>query len=157
MRIKEAAIVFEGKVWTGGSHSDIIKTIVLVTKGTRVRGETQGFVTEDGGFFDRVEAGRIALAAGQVKKLRGSMLYSEDLLEEPKIGIGAVILMENSTKQTAHQALASVEQIKKDYWDGACQSQKRGFMFRGADCKCIPCLCDNLIEILREDVKEIRG
>ncbi len=81
MRIKEAAIVFEGKIWTGRSHSEIIRIIVLVTNGKMVRGEMQGFVTDDGGFFGRVDAAKIALAAGQVKSLRGPMLYSEDLLE----------------------------------------------------------------------------
>ncbi len=81
MRIKKAAIVFEGKIWTGRSHSQIIRTIVLMTNGKMVRGEMQGFVTEDGGFFGRVEALKIALAAGQVKNPRGPMLYSEDLLE----------------------------------------------------------------------------
>ncbi len=81
MRIKEAAIVFENKIWTGPSHSEIIRIIVLATKGKLVRGEMQGFVADNGGFFDRVDAGKIALAAGQVKKLRGQMLYSEDLLD----------------------------------------------------------------------------
>ncbi len=82
MRIKEAAIVFDGKIWTGSSHAQIIRTIVLVTNGKMVRGEMQGFVADNGGFFDRVEAGKIALAAGQVKELRNSqMLFSEDLLD----------------------------------------------------------------------------
>ncbi len=57
-----------------------------------------------------------------------------------------------SLQESARRALASVEQIKKDYWDKACQCQKRGFMFRGADCKCVPCICDKLLEIIRKDV-----
>ncbi len=81
MRIKEAAIVFDNKIWTGRSHASIIRIIVLTTNGKLVRGEMQGFVTEDGGFFGRADAGRIALASGQVKKLRGGLLYSEDLIE----------------------------------------------------------------------------
>ncbi len=81
MRIKEAAIVFKGSIWTGPSHHEIIKDIVLDTKGEFVRGEMQGFVADNGGFYDRYDAGKIALAAGQVKKLRGQMLYSEDLIE----------------------------------------------------------------------------
>ncbi len=82
MRIKEAAIVFKGSIWTGLSHSDIIRDIVLATKGEFVRGEMQGFVADNGGFYDRVDAGKIALAAGQVKRLRNSkMLFSEDLVE----------------------------------------------------------------------------
>ncbi len=81
MRIKKAAIVFKGSIWTGPSHADIIRDIVLATKGELVRGEMQGFVADNGGFFDRVDAGKIALAAGQVKRLRGQMLYSEDLIE----------------------------------------------------------------------------
>ena len=58
-----------------------------------------------------------------------------------------------SFQESARRALAAVEQIKKDYWDEACQCQKRGFMFRGDGCKCVPCLCDNLLEIIRKDVE----
>ncbi len=81
MRIKEAAIVFENKIWTGRSHADIIRNIVFITKGKQVRGEMQGFVTNDGGFFGRVDAMKIARAAGQVKHSRSAMLFSEDLLK----------------------------------------------------------------------------
>ena len=44
-----------------------------------VKGEKQGFVTSEGDFVDRGEAGQIAMARGQVKKLRNGQLYSEDL------------------------------------------------------------------------------
>jgi hypothetical protein len=40
----------------------------------------QGFVTIDGRFVGRTEAGRIALREGQIERLHwGSRLYSEDL------------------------------------------------------------------------------
>ena len=41
---------------------------------------TQGFVTSDGTFVDRVEGARIAIEAGQIKALKWPpYLYSEDL------------------------------------------------------------------------------
>ena len=58
-----------------------------------------------------------------------------------------------SSQESARRALAAVEQVKEDYKDEACQSQKRGFMFRGAGCKCVPCICDSLLEIIRKDVE----
>ncbi len=81
MRIKEAAIQLDGKTWTGLTHAGIISVIALVTDVRPVKGETQGFVTECGKFVDRIEGAKIALAAGQVKNLRGPMLFSEDLLD----------------------------------------------------------------------------
>jgi hypothetical protein len=85
--IKEAAILFEGKVYTGKRHHNVIATIVAET-GKRVGGQwPQGFVTDDGEFVDREEGARIALACGQVVTgkavvqhvFNGHTLYSEDL------------------------------------------------------------------------------
>lgn len=43
-------------------------------------GADQGFVTDTGRYVERVEAGQIALAAGQTAALKwGPPLYSEDL------------------------------------------------------------------------------
>lgn len=58
-----------------------------------------------------------------------------------------------SLQESARRAVVALEKAKESYKDKACQSQKRGFMFRGAGCKCVPCLCDNLLEIIRKDVE----
>jgi hypothetical protein len=79
MRIKEAAIIHGGVVWTGRRHHDVIQKIIdeLGRKAAPVRG-TQGFVTECGKFLDRKEAAKVAFEAGQVPKLY-TVLMSEDL------------------------------------------------------------------------------
>jgi len=40
---------------------------------------TEGFLTSNNRFVDRAEAAKIALAAGQIKRKKAAMLYSEDL------------------------------------------------------------------------------
>lgn len=82
MRIVAAAIKFRGEVFSLPApkrHSDIIRLIHEKCR-SAVTQEIQGFVTDDGTFVDRVEAGRIAIAAGQLKELPVPPdLYSEDL------------------------------------------------------------------------------
>jgi hypothetical protein len=83
-RIKESAILFlpNGKVYTGKRHHDCIRKIVEETGIRPVKAENpQGFVTEEGRFVDRVEGGRIAIAAGQIKELKyhHEDMFSEDL------------------------------------------------------------------------------
>lgn len=79
MRIKEAAIIHDGKVWTDRRHHDVIRKIVdtLGPSAAPVTGE-QGFVTECGQFVDRTMAAQIAFKAGQTPVLKKE-LFSEDL------------------------------------------------------------------------------
>lgn len=79
MRIKEAAIQLDGKVWTGRRHHLVIRSIIdaLGADAAPVIG-VQGFVTECGKFVEREEAARIAFEAGQTTKLLPT-LFSEDL------------------------------------------------------------------------------
>ena len=61
-------------------HYDELRTVsaggLLLTRA----GQKQGFVTSTGRFVDRREAGKIALAAGQVKRLdHPPELFTEDL------------------------------------------------------------------------------
>jgi len=80
--IKESAILFNGVVFTGRRHHDVISKIIAETGVKKVGGEhTQGFVTDDGKFVDREEAAKIALQRGQIKKLKfnSKELFSEDL------------------------------------------------------------------------------
>lgn len=79
--IKEAAILQEGKVYTGRRHNEIIHELVnRFGYAPPIKG-AQGFVTEDGRFLDRVEAGKEAIRCGQIDKLRRPpKLYSEELI-----------------------------------------------------------------------------
>lgn len=79
MRIKEAAIVHAGKVWTGRRHHNVIAKIVQECgmQAAPVMGE-QGFVTECGVFLGRESAAMIAFEARQIPAPK-KMLFSEDL------------------------------------------------------------------------------
>jgi len=87
-RIKEAAMIWRGKIYTGRRHCDIIHALSGTVPQTEwpIKGP-EGFVTEKGVFVDRIEAARIALAAGQVAvgkavvkhEFNGRKLFSEDL------------------------------------------------------------------------------
>lgn len=82
-RVKESAIFhIDGKVYTGRRHHEIIRKICQDTGCQKVTGKSiQGFVTEDGEFLTRAEAAKVALASGQIKKLKYNSveLFSEDL------------------------------------------------------------------------------
>jgi hypothetical protein len=76
--IKEAAIWFEGKVYTGKRHNEIIKEMVERHNIKPPVSGHQGFVTEDGHFVSREAGAKIAFEAGQIKKPT-TTLFSEDL------------------------------------------------------------------------------
>ena len=79
MRIKEAAILRNGVIWTGKRHGDVIlKIIAECGREAAPVKDIQGFVTECGKFLDRKEAARVAFEAGQVPELY-NVLMSEDL------------------------------------------------------------------------------
>ena len=83
--IISAAILFEGIVYVGRRHHDIIKIICdrleSVGRPRRCGSQGQGFITDKGEFKTREEAAKIALACGQIKDLKFSstQLFSEDL------------------------------------------------------------------------------
>jgi len=76
-----------GIVVEGHRHADIIRTVLNLTGKRSVSnapdgvGETvQGFVTNDNEFVNRVEAMKIARAAGQlIAETNFNKLYSEDI------------------------------------------------------------------------------
>ena len=80
MRIAQAAILQNGRIFTGRRHCEIIRDIVRELEIPHVNG-AQGFTTDTGVFVDREEAARIALACGQIKELTFSTkrLFSEEL------------------------------------------------------------------------------
>lgn len=70
----------DGKVWSlpqPNRHHNIIWQ--MHGEGVATDGD-QGFITNDNEYVDRIEAGKIALDAGQTDRLKwGPSLYSEDL------------------------------------------------------------------------------
>jgi len=85
--IKEAAIMrkSDNKIWTGKRHSNVISSII---KDTGIKTVThnefiQGFVDNDGNFFNRKDAFIIAKACGQLLSEKdpwaAPTLMSEDL------------------------------------------------------------------------------
>jgi hypothetical protein len=82
-RIVAAAILWEDRhpIWlpAPARHHNVLHLIHYITLVDHVFG-AQGFMTSEGRFVEREEAGQIALAAGQTDKLKwGPDLYSEDL------------------------------------------------------------------------------
>lgn len=80
--IVKAAVLFEGKIYTvpkPGRHHNVMRKIVDETGKPPVKA-LQGFVTYDGIFLDRVQAGEHAIRCGQLDELGWPpFLYSEDL------------------------------------------------------------------------------
>jgi len=80
-RIKESAILYEGNVYTGKRHQNVIDKIMNSTGVRHIVGELHGFITECGEFVNREQAAIIALERGQIEKLKyhTTELFSEDL------------------------------------------------------------------------------
>lgn len=81
--ITEAAILHRAQPWSvprPGRHGDVVRRLAEAHPNDGPFVEEQGFMTSHGRFVGRVEAGRIALAAGQIPALRWAPnLFSEDL------------------------------------------------------------------------------
>ena len=84
MKIKCAAITYNGKIYEGIGHADIGLEMIRekVCRCPFPSGPAQGFVTDEGQFVSREEALKIALEAGQVVKgqtCNPDRLFSEDI------------------------------------------------------------------------------
>jgi hypothetical protein len=81
--IKCAAIKYEGEVYSlpkPSRHHNILHMMIKELKLKKVTSGEQGFLTENGEFVDRIEAGKIALSCGQCDDLvTPPRLFSEDL------------------------------------------------------------------------------
>ncbi len=77
--IKSAAIIHDGKPWTGYRHHLIMRDIIEVCgpEAAPINGE-QGFMTDEGLFVDRETAARIAFESGQMPT-HVKRLFSEDI------------------------------------------------------------------------------
>ena len=78
-----AAIAINGRVFSlprPKRHHDIINYLAEIERLPTPIGGEQGFVDSELGFVDRNAAGRIAIDAGQIEKLKWPpQLFSEDL------------------------------------------------------------------------------
>lgn len=72
--IKQAAILYNGVVFKGDRHRNIISNYPHVN----LKQGKEGFLTSSGMFLDRVEAAKIAYMTGQIKSKK-KKLISEDL------------------------------------------------------------------------------
>lgn len=80
--IVAAAVMLSGCIvrWLDPPARHVHVLWAIAFNGAKIGYEKQGFVTNYCRFVDRAEAGRIAIASGQIKALRWPPdLYSEDL------------------------------------------------------------------------------
>ena len=79
--IVQAAVRFEGQIYTGRRHVDVLRNMITVHRiRTAVREGEQGFVNDNNEFLTRTEAAKEALACGQIDKLPiGGELISDQL------------------------------------------------------------------------------
>lgn len=97
----------------GLRHNHCINTWYVLT-GKRTQDEEQGFLTSENRFVTRIEAGKIALACGQIKELRyygGKMLDSSDLYKSFPAPDNCVNIDDLITE-------FELEGIKPETWDG---------------------------------------
>ena len=82
MRLIAAAVKHRGVVFTGVRHGHIIKDLVdlgLISEAERpLSADCQGFIDENGNYYQRKDARQVALKAGQIEPGH-STVYSEDL------------------------------------------------------------------------------
>ncbi len=77
LRIVKAAVTLGDRVFTGWRHSEILSHLGRI--GTpQLSQDAQGFVADNGSFYNRYQSARIALHARQIKRLP-HVLTSEDL------------------------------------------------------------------------------
>lgn len=93
VRIVCAAVKQGARVHRGWKHDEIMDVLRFEPKGTR--GITCGFLTNNRVFVNRHEAGRIALAAGQVTKAELDLVVGQ--LHSGMIRIEEEFIYENET------------------------------------------------------------
>jgi hypothetical protein len=88
--IKAAALVVNGKIRVHARHHLILLELDAEQKktpGLKYRVSAQGFMLQDGGFIDRVEALQLASQNGQLRNKNriGDRLFSEDLWDYSEV------------------------------------------------------------------------
>ena len=74
-----AAILRDGKLWTGKRHCDIMKRIYKKYPELYIRDDEKGFITDELRFVMRSAAVGVAIKAGQLDRSFDKTLLSEDL------------------------------------------------------------------------------
>lgn len=79
-KIVAAAIMRNGEIVTGKRHSDCIHEVVARGWARPIKQMEQGFVDENGKYYDRYEANKLAIESGQLDPSKADgPLISEDL------------------------------------------------------------------------------
>jgi len=80
VRIAKAAIRHGEDVYTGWRHSDILSHMRYIgLERLSCSGAEQGFVDEDGFFYERYMSAKIAGRCGQITSIKHGTLMSEEL------------------------------------------------------------------------------
>ncbi len=76
-----SAIKYKGVIYPGKRHHNCIATIHDIFGNAKDIENVQGFIDENGNFYDRGRALKIAIQCGQMKVLKDEtgLLYSEDI------------------------------------------------------------------------------
>ncbi len=77
--IVSAAIMRDGKIYTGKRHAEIIRIMVADGCKTPIRGDEQGFVDDKGEFHTRHKSKNLAKRSGQISWHFQGTLLSENL------------------------------------------------------------------------------
>lgn len=80
-RITHSAVKFNGRIYTGKRHALIMREIWDEHGNVKILADQQGFVTEDGSFLNRFQAGAAAFSSGQTA-VRHQKLLSEHVWPE---------------------------------------------------------------------------
>lgn len=85
-QITHVAVSYSGRIWAlpaPNRHLDVVRHIIEQTGSGLYGPHSEGFLTEDGTYLDRLTARWIAASSGQFKRAAGGTqspeLFSEDL------------------------------------------------------------------------------
>lgn len=81
LRITAAAILYADTLWTGTRHVDIMRDIYDKFPDANITDDKQGFVANDGKFYNRFQSVAIAFGSGQTKD-RKERLISDHIWGE---------------------------------------------------------------------------
>lgn len=77
--IVKSAILYEGQIFVGKRHPEIMMTIREIYSDSYISQDMQGFFTDTGVFLNREDAKKHAKECGQLKLEFSKTLTSEDL------------------------------------------------------------------------------
>lgn len=81
-KIVAAAIRYRGKIWSGRSHTDVLKKMFAEDVTPESSDTDMGFLVSDGRFVSREEAAHIAFKGGQTETLKTSLSSCDIWMEK---------------------------------------------------------------------------